>query len=132
MNSAMCRALDSEFCCRFCGNTVPTCLPVQQRSDRAMLLHHLGRMHSTEVRRFLDQMRTTEDIARVAMDSLLPYVPDWLRTAVPVREGAQAEILLNRPQDVVVVVMAMIFAGPHHIAKKDGVDVVLHVMRVAV
>ncbi len=53
--------------CRFCGAILLGWLLVQDRPDGAMLLHHLGRMHPTEVRRFLDQMRTSHDIARVAM-----------------------------------------------------------------
>ena len=60
------------FSCRLCGITVPAWLPVQRVPDGAMLLYHLGQSHPTEVRRFLDQMRTTDDIARVAMQAFDP------------------------------------------------------------
>src|SRR5919106_4700689 len=34
--------------CRFCGHLLPAWLPVAQRPETAMLLHHLGVMHPRE------------------------------------------------------------------------------------
>lgn len=56
-----------SFRCRFCGTILPAWFSVQHKPDGAMLLHHLARRHPTEVGRFLEQMPTTDDIARVTM-----------------------------------------------------------------
>jgi hypothetical protein len=43
-------------------------MPVAQRPNGAMLLHHLGDMHPSEVRPYLKRMET-EDIATVAAEA---------------------------------------------------------------
>ena len=45
-----------------------TCPPGSPRPNGAMLLHHLGDMHPTEVRPYLKRMET-EDIATVAAEA---------------------------------------------------------------
>jgi hypothetical protein len=51
--------------CRVCGRVLPAWLAAAQRPNGAMLLHHLGDMHPSEVRPYLKRM-ATEDIATVA------------------------------------------------------------------
>lgn len=58
-----------SFRCRFCGVVLPAWFPAQRRPDGAMLLHHLSRCHPAEVGHFLDQMHTTSDITRVAVQA---------------------------------------------------------------
>jgi hypothetical protein len=55
-----------RFRCRFCGRLLSAWQPLFQEPDGAMLLGHLSQHHPAEVRRFLDQMYTTEDITPVA------------------------------------------------------------------
>jgi hypothetical protein len=57
-----------QYRCRFCARVLPAWLPVAQRPDGAMLLHHLGDRHPTEIRPYLERMRT-EDIATVAAEA---------------------------------------------------------------
>jgi hypothetical protein len=45
-----------HYRCRFCGHDLPAWLPVARRLDSAMLLHHLGVMHSTEAGPYLRRM----------------------------------------------------------------------------
>jgi hypothetical protein len=51
--------------CRFCGVILNAWLPVPKRPDGAMLLGHLSQQHPTELKPYLEQMRT-EDIGHVA------------------------------------------------------------------
>jgi hypothetical protein len=59
---------EKRYRCRFCGAILPAWLPVAQRPNGAMLLQHLGARHPTEVRPYLERMRT-EDIATVAAEA---------------------------------------------------------------
>ena len=63
------RRLRRRIRCRFCGQLLNAWLPVAQEPNGALLLGHLSAQHPTEVKRFLDQMHTTEDIARVAAEA---------------------------------------------------------------
>jgi hypothetical protein len=56
-----------RYRCRYCGQGLPAWLPVFNVPNGAMLLGHLSQDHPTEVGRYLDQMRGSEDIAEVAM-----------------------------------------------------------------
>ena len=60
--------------CRFCGRILPAWVPVQRKYDGAVLLHHFGQSHPTEVGRFLDQMHTTDDVASVSLQAFDPVV----------------------------------------------------------
>jgi len=57
-----------RYRCRFCGRDLPAWLPVAPRPDGAMLLHHLGDRHPTEVRPYLKRMQT-EEIATMAAEA---------------------------------------------------------------
>jgi hypothetical protein len=53
---------DTRFRCRFCGVIFRAWLAVPGEPDGALLLHHITQSHPTELKPFLDQMHTTEDI----------------------------------------------------------------------
>jgi hypothetical protein len=57
-----------RYRCRYCGGEFPARLPVMQAPDGPMLLHHLSKMHPTEVGPYLERM-ATEDIATVAAEA---------------------------------------------------------------
>jgi hypothetical protein len=57
-----------RYRCRFCGAVLPAWYPVPGEPNGAMLLHHLGAMHPTEVGPYLDRMRT-ECITTVALEA---------------------------------------------------------------
>jgi hypothetical protein len=59
----------TRFKCRACGLVLPAWIQVLKELDGAMLLQHLGQHHPTEVGRYLDQMRGSEDIAEVAIQA---------------------------------------------------------------
>jgi hypothetical protein len=58
-----------RYRCRFCGHDFPAWLPVAQRPDGAMLLHHLSQRHPDHVKPYLDRMAAGEDIATVAAEA---------------------------------------------------------------
>jgi hypothetical protein len=64
--------MSTRFRCRFCGTTLPACLPVPQVLDGAMLLGHLSHRHPEEIGPLLEQMRTTEDMSQVAVQACAP------------------------------------------------------------
>jgi hypothetical protein len=51
-----------RYRCRFCGTHFNAWLPAIKAVDGAMLLYHLGQQHRTEIGRYLDQMRSSNDI----------------------------------------------------------------------
>jgi hypothetical protein len=57
-----------RYRCRFCGLLLPA-LPVTQAPNDALLLGHLSQSHRVESRVYVQRMRTTEDIARVAAEA---------------------------------------------------------------
>ena len=57
-----------RYRCRVCGWTLPAWLPAAQRPNGAMLLHHLGDLHPSEVGPYLKRMRT-EEIATVTAEA---------------------------------------------------------------
>jgi hypothetical protein len=57
------------FKCRYCGAVLPAWIPVFNEPDGAMLLHHLGQDHPDQVKAYLDQMHTDEDIDRVVLQA---------------------------------------------------------------
>ena len=59
---------DRHYRCRYCGRNLPAWLPAAKWPNGAMLLHHLGDMHPTEVGPYLTRMET-EDIATVAAEA---------------------------------------------------------------
>jgi len=54
--------------CWYCGTVLPGWLPVVNRPNGAILLHHLSARHPVEVKPYLERMRT-EDIGTVAMEA---------------------------------------------------------------
>jgi len=48
---------------------LPAWLPVAKPPDEAILLYHLSQHHPDQVRPYLERMRGTEDIARVAAEA---------------------------------------------------------------
>jgi hypothetical protein len=54
--------------CRSYGRVRPAWLPAAQHPNGAMLLHHLGDMHPSEVGPYLKRM-ATEDIATVTAEA---------------------------------------------------------------
>jgi hypothetical protein len=46
------------YCCRVCGLKLPAWLPIPNRPEAAMLLHHLGAHHLAEARPYLARMET--------------------------------------------------------------------------
>jgi hypothetical protein len=57
-----------QYRCRFCGRLLPAWLPVPKRPNSAMLLTHLHQWHPTELRPYLDRMRT-QCIDRVVVEA---------------------------------------------------------------
>ena len=57
-----------RYRCRYYGRELPAWLPAPQRPNGAMLLYHLGAMHPTEVRPYMERMRT-EDIGTAAAEA---------------------------------------------------------------
>jgi hypothetical protein len=57
-----------RYRCRVCGRVLPAWLPVPEVPNGAMLLGHLSQQHPTEVKPYLERMRT-EDIATVAAEA---------------------------------------------------------------
>jgi hypothetical protein len=51
-----------RYRCRSCGAVLPAWLPVQQRPNGTLLLHHLSQNHRDQVRPYLDRMAASEDI----------------------------------------------------------------------
>jgi hypothetical protein len=51
-----------RFRCRFCGVTFSAWLAVPGEPDGALLLHHIRQSHPAELKPFLDQMHTDDDI----------------------------------------------------------------------
>jgi hypothetical protein len=56
-----------QYRCRVCGLLLPAWLPVAKRPDSAMLLHHLGDLHSDQAGPYLRRMET-ETIDVVPME----------------------------------------------------------------
>jgi hypothetical protein len=61
--------LTRRYRCRFCGARLPAWLPAARRPDGALLLGHLSQQHPDRVGAYLDRMRYTEDIGRVAAEA---------------------------------------------------------------
>jgi hypothetical protein len=57
-----------RYRCRSCGRVLPAWLPVAQRPNGALLLHHLADMHPDQVGPYLQRM-ATEDIGTVAAEA---------------------------------------------------------------
>jgi dissimilatory sulfite reductase (desulfoviridin) alpha/beta subunit len=57
-----------RYRCRYCNRLLPAWLPVAQRPDGAMLLGHVSQHHPTELKPYLERMRT-EKIATVAAEA---------------------------------------------------------------
>ena len=57
-----------RYRCRYCGVVFNAALPVTQRPNGAILLHHLSQSHPDQVGPYLERMRT-EDIAMVAAEA---------------------------------------------------------------
>jgi hypothetical protein len=55
--------------CRLCGTTLPGWLPVPNRPDGALLLHHLAALHRDQVTSYLDRMPTDDGHGRVVMEA---------------------------------------------------------------
>jgi ligand-binding sensor protein len=51
-----------RYRCRFCGVTFSAWLAVPGEPDGALLLGHIRQSHSTELKPYLDQMHTDDDI----------------------------------------------------------------------
>jgi len=60
--------LSNQVRCRYCGCVLPGLWRIDHKPNGAMLLNHLSVMHPTEVRPYLDRLRT-EDIGTVAMEA---------------------------------------------------------------
>jgi hypothetical protein len=58
-----------RFQCQYCGAVLPAWLPVFQKPNGAMLLHHLSQQHPDKVGAYRTRMHRTEDIARVAAEA---------------------------------------------------------------
>jgi hypothetical protein len=54
--------------CRYCQGILPGWFSILNVPNGAMLLHHLGQMHSVALKPLLERMRT-EDIGTVAMEA---------------------------------------------------------------
>jgi hypothetical protein len=50
------------FRCRFCGVAFSAWIQVPVEPDGALLLHHVAQAHPAELKPYLDQMSTTDDI----------------------------------------------------------------------
>jgi hypothetical protein len=61
-------ATSTRFTCRYCGAVLPAWYPVPGKPNGAMLLHHLGDMHPTEIGPYLTRMET-ECITTVALEA---------------------------------------------------------------
>jgi hypothetical protein len=44
--------------CRFCGAVLPGWLPIPNRPEAAMLLHHLSALHPVDIKPYLVRMET--------------------------------------------------------------------------
>jgi hypothetical protein len=51
-----------RYRCRFCGATFSAWFSVPGEPDGATLLHHIAQSHPGELKPFLDQMHTDDDI----------------------------------------------------------------------
>jgi hypothetical protein len=49
-----------RYRCPFCGHVLPAWLPVTQRPNGAMLLHHLSQSHPDQVGPYLRRMEAGE------------------------------------------------------------------------
>jgi hypothetical protein len=58
-----------RYRCRVCGAELPAWLPWARAPDGALLLGNLSQQHPDEVGAYLDRMRTTEDIGRIAAEA---------------------------------------------------------------
>jgi hypothetical protein len=71
-----------RFRCRFCDAVFSAWLAVPGEPDGALLFHHISQAHPAELKPFLDQMHTTDDItpaivqAFEVVDASTPHTPE--------------------------------------------------------
>lgn len=58
-----------RYRCRCCEAVLPAWYPVTGEPNGAMLLHHIAQAHPAELRPYLDQRHTTDDIAPVIVQA---------------------------------------------------------------
>ena len=78
------------FKCRDCGRVLPAWLPAAKWPNGAMLLHHLGDMHPTEVGPYLTRMET-EDIATVAAEAFEVVEGEGDRISYATAKGGRSD-----------------------------------------